>query len=530
MAKAMKGTGGFSQMPKMMTDEPTVILKLKKGGHVKSHKKEHKEEHGHKSMKHAMDGGIMNALASAPRGPQPGMPGMAPKRPPMAMRRRAMAGMPAPMAAPMMKKGGKIHHMAKGGEMETKHQQMMEDKRMAKLEAMLKKHENMPAHLAHKGMAVGGSAAERMKNLAKARAALHKCKEGGGMHHLDKCEEHLAKCGGGSMKKMASGGATGKAIDDFETKTTIEHDEKPYVETEMHEAKRDKVHGTGAVREGNAGGYKHGGKVHHKSGHPEGSHEHHKAMMKHHAKMHKEGGSAHHKKMMEHHKAMCAGGKYAIGGTVSDNVAMKFENTEMHDGEHHDSAHGTGGVRMSNAGGFKHGGKAKHHYAHGGHVMGAEDNVHGTPKGKTNTKTGEVKESNAGGYKHGGHASKKHFATGGSVNKQGSAVAMPQGHKPASKPVHINELSGTFKRGGKVKKFDGGGATDESRGGYDSVAKQDKADNIAMRDMMLKPLTSGYDMIKNAMGFGKPPAGSVTKTVKSTTVAPAKKHGGSVKC
>jgi hypothetical protein len=437
--------------------------------------------------------------------------------------------MPAPMPAPMMKKGGKMHHMAKGGEMETKHQQMMEDKRMAKLEAMLKKHENMPAHLAHKGMAAGGSAAERMKNLAKARAALHKCKEGGGMHHLDKCEEHLAKCGGGSMKKMAMGGATGKAIDDFETKTTIEHDEKPYVETEMHTAKRDRVHGTGAVREGNAGGYKHGGKVHHKSGHPEGSHEHHKHMMKHHAQMHKEGGSAHHKKMMEHHKAMCAGGKYAIGGTVSDNVAMKFENTEMHDGEHHDSAHGTGGVRMSNAGGYKHGGKTKHHYAHGGHVMGVEDNVHGTPKGKTNTRTGEVKESNAGGFKHGGHAAKKHFATGGSVNKQGSAVAMPQGRKPSSKPVHINELSGTFKKGGHVKRFDGGGTTDESHGGYDSVAKQDKADNIAMRNMMLKPITSGFNMVKNAMGFGTPPAGSVTKTEKSTTVTPAKKHGGSIK-
>ena len=485
MAKAMKGTGGFSQMPKMMTDEPTVILKLKKGGHVKSHKKEHhKEEHGHKSMKHAMDGGIMNALASAPRGPQPGMPGMAPKRPPMAMRRRAMAGMPAPMAAPMMKKGGKTkHHHAEGGD-------IAEDKAMIK--KAFKQHDMQE----HKG----------------AKGTHLTLKHGGKAHH-----------------KFAKGGATGKAIDDFETKTTIEHDEKPYVETEMHEAKRDRVHGTGAVREGNAGGYKHGGKVHHKSGHPEGSHEHHKHMMKHHAKMHKEGGSAHHKKMMEHHKAMCAGGKYAIGGTVSDKVAMKFENTEMHDGEHHDSAHGTGGVRMSNAGGYKHGGKAKHHYAHGGHVMGAEDNVHGTPKGKTNTRTGEVKESNAGGFKHGGHAAKKHFATGGSVNKQGSAVAMPQGRKPSSKPVHINELSGTFKKGGHVKRFDGGGTTDESHGGYDSVAKQDKADNIAMRNMMLKPLTSGFNMVKNAMGFGTPPAGSVTKTEKSTTVTPAKKHGGSIK-
>ena len=249
-------------MPKMMTDEPSVILKLKKGGHV-AKKEHHKEEHGHKSMKHMMDGGVMNALANArrPMGVAPAMAGNAPMRPSMAMRRKAMTAMPTPL----MKKGGKTHHMAKGGEMESKHEQMMEDKRMAHLEKMLKKHENMPAHLAHKGMASGGSVAERMKNLAKARAALHKCKEGGGMHHLDKCEEHLAKCGGGSMKKMAKGGATGEAMDKFETKTTIENDEKPYVKTEMHEAKRDKVHGTGAVREGNAGGYKRGGKIHHKA-------------------------------------------------------------------------------------------------------------------------------------------------------------------------------------------------------------------------------------------------------------------------
>jgi hypothetical protein len=581
MAKSMKGAGGFSQMPKMMTDEPSVILKLKKGGHV--HKKhEHKEEHGHKSMHHMMDGGIMNALAATPRGPMPPMAGVAPKRPAMAIRRKAMAAMPAPM----MKKGGKAHHMAKGGEIETKHQQEMENRRFAKIEAELKKHENMPAHLAHKGMAAGGSAAERMKHLAKARAALQKCKEGGGMHHLAKCEEHLAKCSGGSMKKMAKGGATGKAIDEFETKTTIEHDEKPYVQTEMHDGEHhDSVHGTGSVKEGNAGGYKrgghahhkHGGKVHHISGHPEGSHEHHKHMAKHHAKMHKEGGSIHHKKMHEHHKAMCAGGKYAIGGTVSQNVATKYENTEMHDGEHHDSAHGTGGVRMSNAGGYKHGGKAhhKHHHKAGGAIDKYETRdtyeggnwenrpADGTPKGKTNTKTGEVKESNAGGYKRGGHASKKafadggytsiapvggydkdaqaemnlmkrggsskkHYASGGSVNKMGAPKEMLQASKPPSKATHINMLSGVFKKGGHVKKFsgeNGSAVTDESRGGYDSVARQETRDNQSMRNFAMKPI----EMIKNAMGFGAPPAGSVTKTVKSVTVAPPKKRGGSIK-
>jgi hypothetical protein len=272
-------------------------------------------------------------------------------------------------------------------------------------------------------------------------------------------------------------------------------------------------------------------------------------MMKHHAKMHKEGGSAHHKKMMEHHKAMCAGGKYAIGGTVSDKVAMKFENTEMHDGEHHDSAHGTGGVRMSNAGGFKHGGKAKHHYAHGGHVMGAEDNVHGTPKGKTNTRTGEVKESNAGGFKHGGHAAKKHFATGGSVNKQGSAVAMPQGRKPSSKPVHINQLSGTFKKGGKVKKYESGGSTtdydkrnleDLSKGAFDKTIQGVYNEDIDTAKYLRNLPSNIYQGAKNLLGMSsmsnadmeklKNATGSVTKSKQSVTVTPPqKKHGGSIK-
>ena len=52
------------------------------------------------------------------------------------------------------------------------------------------------------------------------------------------------------------------------------------------------------------------------------------------------------------------------------------------------------------------------------------------------------------GLKTGG-ASKKHFATGGAVNNSGHAVAMPK--KAPSSPVAISELSGTFKKGGRVR-------------------------------------------------------------------------------
>lgn len=106
-------------------------------------------------------------------------------------------------------------------------------------------------------------------------------------------------------------------------------------------------------------------------------------------------------------------------------------------------------TKMSTAEGEKHfpknTGEAEKKFAKGG---GVEGNVSSTPAGVTNTTTGEVKKGNAGGYKKGG-AAKKAFATGGVVDT-GRPVAMPQGKKPPSKPVAISELSGTFKKGGRV--------------------------------------------------------------------------------
>jgi len=498
MAKSSKGAGGFSQMPKMITDEPSVILKLKKGGsaHHKS-MKEH-EEHGHKSM-HKAVGGMMN---------MPARGGMMPSKNPLmgalAARRAAMQG----MNSPMMKKGGKAHK-AHGGEVESKAEQHREDAKMAKMEKELKHHESMKAGKAHHGLKKGGS-------------------------------------------------AMGKGIDKFETKTTDEKAPGKFLQTEMHDGEHhDKVHGTGMVKEGNAGGFKHGGKAHKVSGHPEGSMQHHKAMAKHYAEKCKEGGSAHHRKMMEHHKAMCKGGKYAIGGTVSDNVAKKFENTMMVNGEHHDSVHGTGDVKESNAGGFKHGGKAhmkhggKHHFAKGGHAtpdLNLKDTVEGgdwenrpadtTKPGVRMQTTGAIKEGNAGGFKHGGKASKKHFATGGAVNKQGSAVAMPQGKKPASPPVAITRLAGTFKKGGKVKHHADGGAISD----YDQRMMQ-FAPGQDMRDVSPQDVADAKQRAKDTKNYeryskpepeeyakyeqyAKPVAGAGRGFVNPPL---AKKHGGRAK-
>jgi len=308
--------GQFKPMVKMYTTEPSVELKLKKGGSVKK-----------------ADGGMMGApMGAAPAGGLPpampargGMPGAAaPMKPSLAMRRRAMKGMPAapgpaaPVgpAASMMKKGGK----AEGGESKAEHKAEM--KAIKGLGKELKSHEKMPASKGHKGLKAGGE-------------------------------------------------ASGAAIDSAETKTTVKGNAGPYEKTKMHTATADRAKGpTGAVKEGNAGGYKRGGKVM----------------------------------------------KKATGGAIpSESTSGTYATTEVHSGKY-DSASGTGGVKMGNAGGFK---------------------------------TGGVAESNAGGYKRGGRATKKAYATGGLVD-DGRPVAMPQGNKRVPGPVEITQLAGTYKKGGRV--------------------------------------------------------------------------------
>jgi len=224
-----------------------------------------------------------------------------------------------------------------------------------------------------------------------------------------------------------------------------------------------------------------------------------------------------------------------------------------------------------------------HHKADGGAIDKYEtrDTVEGgnwenrpadtTPKGKTNTKTGDVKLANGGGYKHGGHASKKAYATGGNVNAMGKPVAMPKHF--VSKPVANSLQSGTFARGGKVEKEEKPNLRlikthtgpqghvakvykDKDWGEYrtkfyspegkhlhESDSHTDDAEDAHMTAM--HEVNKGYakggkaallgglgkkimsDMPK-MMGSmeGKPPKGSVTKTITSVTMSPVKKRKG----
>jgi hypothetical protein len=112
--------GQFKPMVKMETTEPSIELKLKKGGSVKK-----------------ADGGMMGSPMGAPMPARGGMmPVARPKRPTMAARRAAMLG---------MKEGG-----------ESKGEHKAEMSKMKGLEKELKSHESKPASKGHKGLATGG--------------------------------------------------------------------------------------------------------------------------------------------------------------------------------------------------------------------------------------------------------------------------------------------------------------------------------------------------------------------------------------
>ena len=237
------------------------------------------------------------------------------------------------------------------------------------------------------------------------------------------------------------------------------------------------------------------------------------------------------------HKGLATGGVvngqggFKKGGIINtEHQGGEYRNTKMHTAKADHSPAKTGGVKDGNGGGYATGGVAK---------------------------------ANGGGYKKGG-APKKAYAAGGTVDS-GRPVAMPQGRKPAPKPVAINELAGTYKKGGKVTPAEGrlqkisdaenapafraakkntnlkygpasmmklkdGGDVDLSKGAYD------KAIGPSEEDMDMAKTIRGipgklFRGAKSLMGMDKAPKSeSVTKTKESVTVTPAKKRGGSVKC
>ena len=266
-------------------------------------------------------------------------------------------------------------------------------------------------------------------------------------------------------------------------------------------------------------------------------------------------------------------GGYAKGGIINtEGQGGEYRNTKMDTAKPDHSPAKTGGVKMGNGGGYATGGVAKSNgggYKKGGKVKGmmdggmAGDGMMGG--GMMNNGMMNDGMSPAAAYKKGG-STKKAYAAGGTVNS-GRPVAMPQGRKPASKPVAINELAGTYKKGGSVApgnralrsvfnkenatamrqakamtnekygpaskmKLAEGGNVDLSKGAYDKSIGPDADDLEMARSIRGFP----GKMFGKVKGLAKdlfssmPKSDSVTKTKESVTVTPAKKRGGAVNC
>ena len=199
--------GQFKPMVKMMTTEPTVELKLKKGG--SAHKKmKHGGDASHKPMQKMMDGGVMGALSGATpiiAGRTAAPVARVPARPSMASRRKAMMAK-APMGRRVMKSGGDV-------------------------EKELKAHASKPASKAHAGLNKGGA-----------------CYKDGG-----KVEASKGVIPVSASKKGAEKYVSNISTAEYTTKTSGKTGDVKYGNGGGYK--------TGGVVLGNGGGYKKGGKA-----------------------------------------------------------------------------------------------------------------------------------------------------------------------------------------------------------------------------------------------------------------------------
>jgi hypothetical protein len=348
--------GQFKPMVKMETTEPSVILKLKKGGVVKM------KDGGSttKAKKMAMGGGAMGALAGTPAlvgRPAVNAPVQAPGKPSMAERRKAMMakkpmGMGTPSGPAMPAGNPGLPAMKEGGD-------MAQDKAMIK--KAFKQHD---------------------------------------------MQEHMG--GKGTKLKLKSGGmncATGGAIPSETTSGD-------YAKTKMHGAKPDGASGTGGVKNGNAGGFKRGG------------------------------------------KAL----KMATGGAIpSESSYGNYDTTKVYEAKP-DKAKGTGGVRMGNAGGFKTGGVTESNgggyrkggaakkFADGGKVQhdGGPEKM---PQGRKPAALPVEINMLAGTYKRGGKVAPGNKALQASFNKMNA---------PAMREAKAKSVEAYAPMGSVVRKNSGG--------------------------------------------------------------------------
>ena len=300
--------GQFKPMVKMMTTEPSVELKLKKGGHVA----------GHSAMKSTVS---MDA-ADGKFAP----PGKAPKKPSIMERRKSMK---APL---LMSKDGGVAKKANGG-------MMGAPMGAGAMMSPAMKKALMMRMMAQRGAGRPGMGAPMRPPMAAPMGpAMKKGGKAGDMGQ-DKAmikkafkqhdaQEHMG--GKGTELKLRKGGTT-KVVDGDKT---------------------DKAHGTGGVKMGKPAGYATGGSI--PSETSSGSYKT--------TKMHQG----------KHNSASGTGGvKMANAGGFKHGGEVNWENRPANSAKPGKTNTKTGEVKESNAGGYKKGGAAKKHFATGGSVNNA---------------------------------------------------------------------------------------------------------------------------------------------------------------
>jgi len=256
--------GQFKPMVKMETTEPSVILKLKKGGHVAMDK----DDNGHTNMKgkNFMKGGNEESCED----------GASPKKPSMSDRRKAMSG-----AMLNSKKGGKAVKKADGGMMGAPMGGApmggapmgapMDPRKAAMMRAMRMRKPPMggapmAAPMAAPAAPMGAPGMPAMKKGGKAGdKAQDKAMMAKAFKQHD-AQEH--KGGKGTKLKLATGGLTnpmkkggkvsGAAIDTAMDKTTVKGNEGAFADTKMYSKKTNpgyERYAAGGTVEGNEGAF-----------------------------------------------------------------------------------------------------------------------------------------------------------------------------------------------------------------------------------------------------------------------------------
>jgi hypothetical protein len=478
--------GQFKPMVKMMTTEPTVELKLKKGGHVA----------GHSAMKSTMPMDMADGKFAPP--------GKAPKKPSIMERRKSMSG-----AMLNSKKGG-VAKKADGG--------MMGMPTGAPSGAMMTpamKKALMMRMMAQRGAMRPGMAAPAAPMAAPMAPAMKKGGKAGDMVQ-DKAmikkafkqhdmQEHMG--GKGTKLKLRKGGTT-KVVDGDKT---------------------DKAHGTGVVKMGKPGGYATGGSI--PSETSSGSYKT--------TKMHQG----------KHDSASGTGGvRMANAGGFKHGGEVNWENRPADTAKPGKTNTKTGEVKESNAGGYKKGGAAKKHFATGGSVNDAghavamprkpvSRPVANTMQSGTFKKGGKVAHKAGGGgmplkgheYHDKSDAELKYI-----LKDAGEAARAMKDHSPKSESKYLDQVNDAatvlhYRKNGITRKAGGGGANyPTADDGYDPVIKRE-ADRRAAEETTMRrenEATPVMDSVKRLLGI-RPNAGAGRGFVNPP--AP-RKAGGRAKC